>query len=111
MLPNVKTVKVGVVAGFFRLVALWLGQPPDDLTFQLHGDVAWQHRQQEPLLCQMKHTEKGVNVREAKQGGTFRDSKPPDFCRSETTGMCSESVKKKAVFARWVVFHLFVCPQ
>lgn len=56
VLTYIEAVKV-VEVGFVLLFALWLGEPFYHLRFQLHGDVAWQHRQEELLL--LPRTQRG----------------------------------------------------
>ncbi len=58
MLTYVEAVKV-VEVGFIPLIALWLGQPLYHLCFQLHGDVPWQHRQEELLLLPRTQIKRG----------------------------------------------------
>lgn len=59
VLPYIKAVKVMKV-GFILFFALWLGKPLYHLRFELHGNVAWQHGQEELLL--LPWTEKGQGV-------------------------------------------------
>lgn len=58
VLTYIEAVKV-VEAGFILLFARRLGQSLYHLRFQLHGDVAWQHRQEELLLLPRKRRGRG----------------------------------------------------